>query len=459
MKRKLIELLKRYDVPAPRYTSYPTVPAWSAEVGVREYQEGLSQLKPHDLLSLYFHLPFCEQLCHFCGCMQVITKRHERSKEYLEVLLSEMDQVIAAIPPKSRNVSQIHFGGGTPNFFQPEELKVIMTHIHQHFQVQDDAEIAIELHPRTQTEAFCDILQELKFNRISLGVQDFEEKVQALINRFQTFEQTQAMVSYLRYLGMNAFNFDLIYGLPGQTLAGWQRTLDRVIDLKPNRLAVYSYAHVPWVRPVQRSFQDADIPPAAMKLQLFEMAYRTFTEKGYRHIGIDHFALEDDELCQALTTHTLHRNFMGYSTKADAHQIGFGVSAISYAGGHYFQNQKELPTYYKTIREGHLATFRGHLLDHDDALRRALITQVMCNGVVDIPAFEKKWEINFQDYFAPNLAQLEPMVIDQLVAVSTTELKAINEGGLLLRNVAMTFDRHLAGVQKGAQTPIFSRSV
>ncbi|OGQ56895.1 MAG: oxygen-independent coproporphyrinogen III oxidase [Deltaproteobacteria bacterium RIFCSPLOWO2_02_FULL_50_16] len=459
MNTQLIELLKKYDVPAPRYTSYPTVPVWTEKIGAGDYGQKLENLRTGEALSLYYHLPFCERLCHFCGCMQVITQRRERSQEYTDVLLSEMELVAGHIPPSVRDVCQIQLGGGTPNFFKPEEIETILRHIHKHFHVLPDAEIAIEMHPKTSTESFCDKLRELKFNRISLGIQDFDPKVQELIYRFQSYETTRKMIDYLRGLGFDAFNFDLIYGLPGQSLKGWSKTLDRVLGLRPNRLAIYSYAHVPWVRPVQRSFKDSDIPPAEMKLKLFEKAYTTLTENGYRHIGMDHFALKDDGLSTALEEGTIHRNFMGYSTKAHAHQIGFGMSSISFAGGHYFQNSKELPAYYEAIKRGELATFRGYLLNHEDRLRRDLITQIMCRSSVDIEAFEKKWQIQFQTHFADNIPLLSEMMADQLVSINHNELRATNYGVLLLRNIAMAFDPYLQRVKEGAKNPVFSRSV
>ncbi|MBI2340704.1 MAG: oxygen-independent coproporphyrinogen III oxidase [Deltaproteobacteria bacterium] len=486
MDSRLLQLLQKYDVPGPRYTSYPTVPAWTSDVGKENYKKALREItgdacgrapdraavvllhdedesgrtrRRQDPLSLYFHLPFCESLCHFCGCMQVITKDHARSREYVDVLLTELDRIGDLLPKDTREVVQLHFGGGTPNFLQPEELKEIVDRVRKHFHLLSDAEIAIELHPRTSTEAFCEMLAELKFNRISLGVQDFDPTVQKLIHRNQTYEMTEEMVTLLRKLGFQSFNFDLVYGLPGQTMKGWKETLKKVLYLHPDRLAVYSYAHVPWVRPVQRSFKDSDLPPPELKLQLFEKAYETFTQNGYRHIGIDHFALKEDELSRALDNETIHRNFMGYSTRADAHQIGFGVSSISYVGGNYFQNKKELRAYYESIRQGQLATFRGFCLNRDDTLRRDLITRIMCRGRVDIPAFEKAWDIRFADYFAEDVSRLKTFADDGLLAIDENKIRAVNEGTLFLRNIAMAFDRYLEGVRSHAKTPVFSRTV
>jgi oxygen-independent coproporphyrinogen III oxidase len=460
MKDRFYRLLEKYDVPGPRYTSYPTVPAWTEAVGVPDYRESLSGLKGGEHLSLYFHLPFCETLCHFCGCMTVITKDHSRSRGYVDVLLTELDRVAEILPQDSREVSQVHFGGGSPNYLQPDELKDIVDRARTRFRLLPDAEVAIEMHPRTSTPAFCEMTARLGFNRISLGVQDFNPVVQKLINRHQTYEMTEEMVALLRNLGFRSFNFDLIYGLPGQTMEGWEKTLRQVLHLRPNRLAVYSYAHVPWLKPYQRSFEDKDLPPPELKLRLIERAYGFLTENGYRSIGMDHFCLEDDELAKALEEGTIHRNFMGYSTKADAHQIGFGVSAISYVGGNYFQNRKELDPYLKAIAGGdRLATFRGCLLGPDDRIRRDLIRRIMCSGVVNIPEFEKAWKIDFAKYFEEDLPHLRPFTEDGLLRQDAREIRLVGEGFLFMRNVAMGFDRYLEGIKDRAATPVFSRTV
>lgn len=457
--KHFLELLKKYDVPGPRYTSYPTVPAWNEEVGVSDYQQSLGQLKEDEVLSLYFHIPFCESLCHYCGCMKVITKDHNRSKAYVETVLREADKVVSFIPEGTRQVNQFHFGGGTPNFLYPEELEQIVTWVRRHFKLRSDSEVAIEMHPRTSTKEFCDKLRDLEFNRISLGVQDFDPKVQKLINRNQTYEMTEEMISYLRKLGFDSFNFDLVYGLPGQSMQEWSKTLEKVLHLRPNRLAVYSYAHVPWVHPVQRTFEDSDIPPPQLKLELFEKAYAIFTQNGYSLIGMDHFALHDDELSKALREATIHRNFMGYTTRADAHQVGFGVSSISYVAGNYFQNLKKIKEYDAAIQSNGMATFRGFLVSHDDKIRRDLIMQIMCRAFVDIDAFEKMWSVNFKDYFSSSIPKLSTFVEDGLLEVTEKKIQVIDHGFLFLRNIAMCFDAHLEGIKSRAKTPTFSRTV
>ncbi len=461
MPPSLCDLLKKYDIPAPRYTSYPTVLAWTEQVTARDYEKALKDMG--EQLSLYFHLPFCENLCHFCGCMQVITKDQSRSRDYTDILLREIDLVLnqmckgraSPAPP----VTQLHFGGGSPNFFQPEELTEIVLKVSRRFTLLPDAEMAIEMHPRTSTQSFCDNLKTLGFNRISLGVQDLDPHVQKLINRHQTYEMTRDMITYLRGLGFQHFNIDLVYGLPGQTMDGWIRTLEQILELRPNRLAVYSYAHVPWARPVQRTFNDSDLPSPEIKLKLFETAYPILTQNGYRSIGLDHFALEDDELAHALDEGTIHRNFMGYSTRAEAHQIGFGVSAISYVNGNYFQNQKDLKKYNEKIASGQLATFRGFLLERDDHVRRDLITQIMCRGCVDIPSFEKKWGLDFWSYFEQEKRGLVPFIEDDLLEIFPSTFLVKNEGRLFLRNMAMVFDVYHAGIKERSKTAAFSRAV
>jgi len=455
-----LSLLTKYNVAGPRYTSYSTAPAWTEAVGEADYARSLGSLKPEDPLSLYFNLPFCEKLCHFCGCMKVITGDHGRSRPYVDLLLKEIERVAEKIPPQSlKQVSQVHLGGGTPNFLQPEELSDLMAAIRENFSPLPEAEIAIEMHPRTSTPEFCEALARLGFNRISLGVQDFDPKVQALINRHQTYEMTSEMIALLRQIGFGSFNFDLIYGLPGQTMATWEKTLSQTLELKPNRLAVYSYAHVPWVSPVQRSFKDSDLPSPEMKLQLFERAYQIFLGAGYRAIGMDHFALAEDDLSRAMERGSIHRNFMGYSTRADAHQIGMGVSAISYVGGNYFQNLKELPSYEGKISSGGLASFRGFLLSRDDTIRRELITQIMCRGAIDFENFGEKWGFDYRNYFAEDFPGLEELLKDGLVGWNGDRLQIQGKGFLFLRNIAMCFDRYLAGIRAQSEHPTFSKTV
>jgi len=453
------DLLKKYDVPGPRYTSYPTAPIWTESVNSQDYKDSLQNVKGKEPLSLYFHLPFCENLCHFCGCMQVITKDHSRSKPYVDLILNEIKMVTSHLNNSDKVVSQIHFGGGTPNFLQPEEISLIMQSIRKNFRVLPDAEIAIEMHPRTSTQSFCEKLKVEQFNRISLGVQSFDNEVQKLINRYQTYEMTKDMVASLRELGFKHYNFDLIYGLPGQDIKKFEDTLEKTLTLKPNRLAVYSYAHVPWVRPVQRSFNDDDLPTPQLKLKLFETALKFFLENGYHMIGMDHFADENDELTIALKNKSIHRNFMGYTTRADAHQIGFGVSSISYVNGNYFQNQKKLKDYQEHTQQNQFSTLRGFILSRDDKIRRALITQLMCHLHIDIQKFEMEHELNFHDYFKDDLKHLKPFQDDDLLDITNNHLSITSQGHLVIRNMSMCFDRYLEKIRKNSTNPVFSRTV
>jgi len=460
MTDRLIQLLEKYDVPGPRYTSYPTVPAWTEAVTAKDYRDNLERVTPSsERLSLYFHIPFCETLCHYCGCMTVITKDHERSGPYSGLLQSELEAVGGLLSQGGLEVSQLHLGGGTPNFLKPQELSELMAEVRRFFKILPDAEVAIEMHPRTTTIPFLEALSEEGFNRISIGVQDFDPKVQKLIHRDQTYEMTEGVIKLLRGLGFKSFNFDLVYGLPGQSYEGWARSLDLVAALRPNRLAVYSYAHVPWVKSTQRSFKDSDLPTPQMKIRLFEQAYRRLTREGYRLIGMDHFALEGDELYEGLVNGTIHRNFMGYSTRKDAHQLGFGVSAISYVNGNYFQNHKDLKVYEKAISHGDLATFRGFLTSEDDRLRRDLIQEILCRGRIECAAFESRWNISFAEYFREALPALEDLARDGLLERGDHEIRATAAGRLFLRNIAMAFDPYLSKVHEKASNPVFSRTV
>lgn len=454
-----LELLQKYDVPGPRYTSYPTVPAWREDVGAESHAKSLEKVTGDEPLSLYFHLPFCENLCHFCGCFKVITKDHSRSRPYINTLIHEIKLVAGLLKNSNKKVSQIHLGGGTPNFIAPDELKDLMQTVRDQFHILSDAEIAVEMHPRTSTKAFCDELKNQGFNRISLGVQSFDNKVQTLINRHQTFEQTQEMLEYLRSLGFASFNFDLIYGLPGDQPETFQNTLDLALSLKPDRFAVYSYAHVPWKSKVQRSFEDQDLPSAELKIKMFAQALQTMQQKDFVQVGMDHFATKTDELYVALQNKTLHRNFMGYSTRADAHQLGFGVSSISFVGGNYYQNMKEISDYTQCVDAGKLCAYRGYELTTEDHVRRDLITEIMCHMQVDTKMFAQKHNINFSSHFKNELEMLNTFVEDELVSLAADRIVIHESGKLVLRNVAMLFDAYLDDVRKKSVNPVFSRTI
>lgn len=451
----LTNVLKKYSQPTPRYTSYPTVPAWTDAVTAKEYRQNLNTVVNTSCrgepmcspISLYFHLPFCENQCHYCGCSRIVTSNRNASAGYMQRIVREIglvsDFIVGANPCIRPFVSQIHLGGGSPNFFQPTEISAIMQAARNHFSIAKDAEVAIEINPRPHLEKFYDNLAREGFNRISLGVQDFNDNVQKRINRFQTFDTTRSTINYLRSLGIKHINLDLVCGLPGQSVATFADTLKKTIELSPSRIALYAYAHLPWSFPFQRSFDEKDLPSTDERIRIFELAYNYFTQHGYESIGMDHFARSDDPLCAALKDGTIQRNFMGYTTQANTHQIGFGMTAISFVNGNYFQNQKELAAYEQCIDKRELATAKGRILSRDDAIRRDLIMQIMCQQRIDIPALEKKYNIVFRKYFEKEIPLLNTFVDDQLLKISNTEITVIPPGHLILRNIAAVFDVYL----------------
>jgi oxygen-independent coproporphyrinogen III oxidase len=473
-----LELLKKYDVPGPRYTSYPTVPIWSETIGIEDYKNSLQRISSQDNISLYFHIPFCENRCHFCGCTRFHTQDKSLSAPYADTLINELNSICSHISsfgpsapacrveassedgrPIGPSVSQIHFGGGSPNFLKPEELSKIMNKVRELFTILPDAEIAIEMNPKMSSKEFCENLYREGFNRISIGVQDFNDSVQKLINRNQSYDVTKSFIDDLRTIGFKHFNFDLVYGLPGQTIDNFSYTLEKTKELNPNRLAVYSFALVPWAHPEQRSFKNEEVPSPETKVTLFEIAHDFFTKNGFHLIGMDHFAREDDELYQASKNNTIHRNFMGYSTRAEAHQIGVGASSISYVAGNYFQNQKNVCQYQTLIAENSLATCKGFKLSQDDHIRRDFITKLMCDYTVDITNFSKQHAITFKDYFADDLLLLKEFIDDNLIELTPTHLTVTKQGHFVVRNMAMCFDKYLEEIKKTARNPVFSRTV
>ncbi|EKD52311.1 MAG: hypothetical protein ACD_62C00064G0002 [uncultured bacterium] len=455
----VIELLNKYDVAGPRYTSYPTLPVWANQVTAADYQTSLSQIRRDDQLSLYVHIPFCENQCHFCACSRIATTDHSLSANYVHTVIKELELVAQNLQNTKAPVTQIHFGGGSPNFLHPAELSLIMRAINKHFDVLQSAELAIEINPKTTSPAFCAVLGREGFNRVSLGVQDFSAQVQQLIHRHQTSEDTQNTLSQLKTHGVTHFNFDLVYGLPGQSLRTFQTTLETVLSLDPDRLAIYSYAHLPWTQDKQRSFDERDLPSNKLKLKLFSEALQFLTAHNYHQIGLDHFAKTNDELYQALKNKTIHRNFMGYSTRAQAHQIGLGATSISFVNGNYFQNEKNVVDYQNLIAKQQLATTKGHLLSHDDTIRRDLINQIMCHQFVDITVFEKKHTIHFADYFKNELLRLKEFAADGLVTLDNNILAVTRQGQITLRNIAMCFDAFLHQRDVNTIKTKFSRTI
>ena len=454
-----LELLRRYNVPGPRYTSYPTAPSWKESLDAAAYARILQESSAGDEpppLSLYFHLPFCERLCYFCGCTVVITGTHHGPENpYMETLLREIDWVSERLGAADRRVVQLHWGGGTPTYSSPELLTRLGGRIRERFRFDPDAEIGVEIDPRVTTPAHLEALAALGFNRLSLGVQDFDPEVQESINRVQPFEATRDLVRAARSLGFPSVNLDLIYGLPHQTSERFSRTIDQILEIGPDRLAVYSYANVPWMKKHQ-SVLEKHLPDEATKLSIFLTALERFTAAGFEYIGMDHFARPDDELARARRERTLHRNFQGYTTKAGTDLVGFGMSAIGSIGDWYVQNRRELPLYRAEVDERGGATFRGARLTADDRLRRTVIERLMCHGVVLKREIESEFGIRFDEEFAAALERLGPLEKDGLVALAPDEVRATPLGRIFLRNLAMPCDAYL---EKPSEKPVFSRTV
>jgi len=441
-------LLQRYDRPGPRYTSYPAAPRFHEGFTQAQLRQIIARSNedpvPRDL-SLYVHVPFCESPCFYCGCNRVITRDKSRGAHYLEYLEREIDRV-APLFDADREVVQLHFGGGTPNFLTPEQIRGLLAKLRSRFNFSEaeDSDISIELDPRFVSPAEIAELAALGFNRASLGVQDFDPEVQKAVNREQSVEQTLAIIRACREAGMKSVNVDLIYGLPKQTLEGFSRTLDTVLAVRPDRFAIYGYAHLPEVFRAQTQIEAEDLPNAALRIALLRRAIEKLTAAGYVHIGMDHFALPEDELSRALEKGSLHRNFMGYTTHADTDLVGMGVSAISHVDGSFSQNPRDLPTWQKLLDTANtLPVWRGYELDADDLVRADVIGRLMCTGEVDIREIERDHGIVFDTYFADALARLMPLMADNLVVIDFDRIRATKRGRLLLRHLAMCFDAYL----------------
>lgn len=455
------DLLRKYDRPGPRYTSYPTAVEFATDYDALAYFDSLAQAaeRPGDPLSLYVHLPFCEHRCTFCGCNVVITRHREVAQKYLTYLHREIREVARRLQPR-RKVVQYHWGGGTPTYLALDEMRALQQVVTECFDIAPDAESAIEVDPRVTSREQIDLLRAMGFNRLSMGVQDFDPEVQAIINRNQTEQQTRDLFEYSRRAGFGSINIDLIYGLPLQKPETFSKTLNTVIELRAERVAVYSYAHVPWLRTQQKGFDPAMLPSGEQKLELFCLARDAFLKAGYRPIGMDHFAVPEDELARAVETRTLSRNFMGYTVRSAPDMIGVGVSAIGDVAGAYAQNQKKLPRYYDAIDKGLLPIDRGYRLSADDQIRRFVITQLMCNFHLDKRAVEERYGIVFDRAFERELAELsapDGLAENGFITLSKEALQVEPLGRLFVRNVAMVFDRYLASKKSGAQ--IFSRTV
>jgi len=449
-------LLPRYTRQLPRYTSYPTVPAWTEAFGPDDLREQLARVS-HDV-SLYVHVPFCRSLCHFCACNRIITCDPVLPERYLETLGREVTRVRRALPA-GVGAAQLHLGGGTPTHLSPDQLRHLVEMVSDAFPVRPNADVSIEVDPRVTTDEHVDAIATCGFDRVSLGVQDFDPVVQAAIRRVQPKAVTRSLVSNLRSVGVSSIGFDLIYGLPFQTRSSFGRTLDDVISLGPDRIALYAYAHVTTVAKHQRGFERGDLPDPETRLDLFCLALRRLIEAGYEYVGLDHFARPVDELARALAEGTLRRNFMGHTTRAGLALLGFGPSAISELPNAYAQNRRDLRKWDCAIEGGELATLRGHTLSEDDVERRFVIARILCHGAVDAAEYTREFGRRFANRFAPELEQLAPLEEDGLLrSASDGSLELSLAGRVLARNVASIFDAYLDAGQR-SERPQFSQSV
>ena len=438
-----LDLVRKYNVPGPRYTSYPPATKFTDAVAWPQLIDELAaNNRTQRDLSLYFHLPFCQTLCWFCGCTTVITTQQGQSETYIGYLKKELAQMGRVLNP-TRQAVQLHWGGGTPTFLQPAEIRELGRAIRGQFTFAPNIEAGVEIDPRRITPDHLQALREAGFNRASLGVQDFDPEVQKAVHRIQPREMTADVIKGLRALGFESVNVDLIYGLPFQTVESFEKTLDQVLELSPDRLAIFSYAHVPWIKPSQKILEKA-MPSADTKLQILRLIVEKLTGAGhYVYIGMDHFARADDELAVAQRNKTLHRNFQGYSTRGGSDIYAFGMSSISQTQNAYWQNLKELPAYYGALDAGQPAVLRGYLLTADDKVRRETIMRLMCDLALDYGAMSRELGINFAHYFARELESLADLQADGLITQTATGLEVTKQGRFFIRNIAMRFDAYL----------------
>lgn len=447
------QLIRRFDINGPRYTSYPTADRFVEAFDARALTDWLGKRAVGGVsrpLSLYFHIPFCNTICYYCACNKIITKDHGRSAKYLNYLAKEIEMQVAALGG-TRQVTQLHLGGGTPTFLSHGEMHQLMESVRKHFNLVPNGEYSIEVDPRKVDFDTVEMLADLGFNRMSVGVQDFAEDVQIATNRVQSVEETKLVMDAARATGFKSISMDLIYGLPKQNVISFNRTLEQVLELSPDRISLYSYAHLPGLFKPQRRIAQSDLPSADSKLQILQLAIRRLTESGYVYIGMDHFAKPDDELTVAQRQGRLHRNFQGYSTQAECDLLAFGVSAIGKIGPVYSQNVKTLDEYYDALDRDQLPVLRGIELTADDLLRRAIIQALMCHFELSIESIEIAHLINFREYFAEELADLKEMEAAGLVKLDGDWLSVEPAGRLLVRGIAMVFDRYLRADRERAR--------
>ncbi len=454
-----IELLRKYDRPGPRYTSYPTVPVWSNEIGPEQYVAALqaTSVKRDLPLALYCHIPFCRKRCYYCGCNTVITNNPDRVNKYVADLALEIINTSEHLGER-RNVSQLHLGGGTPTFVDCRGLEIVLKVIDDRFKFIAGAEKSIEVDPRVTTDEQLEFLASVGFNRISIGTQDFDPAVQEAIGRIQSYERVQHIIEKVRTMHFRGINIDLIYGLPRQSVESFKATLAKSISLRPDRVALYSFAYLPQNMANQMAIKSEELPMTEVKYQLFATAVEEFTKAGYRQIGMDHFALPDDELALAQQDGRLHRNFMGYTVQTAPEMIGFGMSAIGYVNDTFFQNYSKLDSYENAIREKRFAIYRGMNLTKDDLIRQYVISQLMCNFRLHYQAIEQMFAVKYDEYFRNEHQSLNIFLNDHLMTADESGLQITPIGRTFVRNIAMTFDAYLDGngESKGVR---FSRTI
>ncbi|AII15347.1 oxygen-independent coproporphyrinogen III oxidase [Campylobacter iguaniorum] len=449
------EAFVKYSKPGPRYTSYPTALEFSDDFNYDEYIKRLKNGDPKKPLSLYFHLPFCRSACYFCGCNVIYTSKSDKMDRYLDYVERELE-LMSGILDNSRPVTQMHFGGGTPTFYSAEQLDRLITSIKKHFKnFTNDAEISCEIDPRFLNEEQLDVLVSHGFNRVSFGVQDFDEKVQKEIHRIQPFDMTKNAVDMARAKGIISVNTDLIYGLPFQSLESFKKTLELGVAINPDRFAVFNYAHVPWIKKSMRKFDESTLPNPKVKLEILKYTMEFLTSNGYKMIGMDHYAKPGDELFKALENGTLHRNFQGYTTKGGADLIGIGLTSIGEGEDYYAQNFKDMEGFEKAIDAGKLPNFKGILLNDEDRLRKAVIMDLMANFALDIKKIEAKFGINFFTHFKDSLEELKEL--SEFVNITDEKISVNETGTLLIRNIAMCFDEYMVKF-KGVKNS-FSKTV
>ncbi len=437
-------LLEKFDTSGPRYTSYPTAPQFHTDITRDDWNRALEKSnQSNKKISLYLHIPFCQSLCFFCGCNMQITRNQALVENYLRHLLLEMEMIAEKLE-SNRTVTQIHFGGGTPNFLNPTQIISLGEKINSLFSISKEVEFSCEIDPRTLTIAHTEALVNIGVNRISIGIQDFDEKVQKRVNRINSFSKVEEIQTWFKSLGINKFNFDLIYGLPLQNVKSFSKTLNKVIELNPSRIASYNFAYLPWIKPHHKLIKENELPSATTKIKLLELIIQTLSQNGYTYIGMDHFAKNDDELIIAQQNGTLQRNFQGYSTQKNTDLFAFGVSSISSFGNAFFQNYKEISTYTSILQTNFLPIEKGYIANVDDILIQNIISSLMCNLEIDFQQFSQKHKIDFINIFENELSTLASIFEEDNLIKITSQKLIINEiGRLFLRNIVMVFDRYI----------------